>query len=310
MAKSMQQKREERKQKKLNSGENNGVNKIDINWYPGHMAKAKRLMEEQKNIIDVVYEIVDARIPFSSKIKEKNNVLDKKPHILIMSKYDLCDESETKKWIKYYEEKDYKVVTLNLDTGNVDFTKLINLTNDIMAKRQQKRNEKGMFDKEIHAVIMGIPNVGKSTFINRFVGRTVANVGNKPGVTTKLTWLKTKSNILLLDTPGILWPRLDNDNVALNLATMSAIKEEILPIDQVAWHILTMLDTYYPHILSSRYKISKLTGDFITDYDTIGNIMGCKVSGGEIDYKRVSNNILNDMKNARIKGITFDRWSK
>jgi ribosome biogenesis GTPase A len=284
--------------------------KATISWYPGHMAKTKRLINEQEKIIDIVYEIVDARIPLSSKIKDNNSVLVNKPHILIMSKYDLCDKKETLKWQKYYEAKNYHVVCLDLDKSNVDFSGVINITNDIMKKRNLKRNDKGMKDKEVHAVVMGIPNVGKSTFINRFVGKTVVSVGNKPGVTTKLNWLNTKSNILLLDTPGILWPKLDNEELSFNLASFSAIKEEILPIDHIAWHILNKLNNYYPEILMERYKITKLSGDYDNDYQAIGQKMGCLLRGGEIDYKRVSTNIINDVKNARIKGITFDRMDK
>ena len=311
MAKNMYQKRRERKEKTMEENSNmGGCQKNVINWYPGHMAKAKRLIEEKKNIIDVVYEVIDARIPYSSKIDEKYNILNSKPHILIMSKTDLSDPKETQEWIDYYTKKGYYTISFDLSKSNVDFANLIKLTNDIMAKQQVKRNNKGMLAKEIHAIVIGIPNVGKSTFINRFVGRSVASVGNKPGVTTKLTWLKTKSNILLLDSPGILWPKLENEEIALNLAAMSAIKEDIIPIDKVAWHILNKLNDYYPKILNERYKITKLSGNFIDDYDTIGKVMGCKITGGEIDYKRVSVNILNDIKNARIKGITFDFRSK
>ena len=285
----------------------NEENKININWYPGHMAKTKRLITEKADIIDVVYEVIDARIPMSSKIKDNNSVLINKPHILIMSKYDLCDKVETLKWKKYYEDKNYHVVCIDLDKSNVDFSEIINLTNDLMQYKNIKRNNKGMMDKEIHVIVMGIPNVGKSTFINRFVGKSVVSTGNKPGVTTKLNWLKTNSNILLLDTPGILWPKLESEELSLNLASFSAIKEEILPLDKVAWHILNKLNLYYPSILKDRYKIDQLSGDYEADYDIIGKKMGCLLRGGEIDYKRVSNNIINDVKNARIKGITFDR---
>ena len=176
-----------------------------------------------------------------------------------------------------------------------------------MMEKNNRRFDKGMKNKEIHALVCGIPNVGKSTFINRFVGKTVANVGNKPGVTKNLVWLKTKSNILLLDTPGILWPKIEDDEVALNLASFSAIKEEILPIDEVSYHILKKYDKYYLDVLLSRYKITKLTDDVLADYDVLGKNMGALTKGGEIDYKRVYTNIINDIKKEVIKGITFDR---
>lgn len=280
-------------------------NKTNINWYPGHMAKTKRLINEQSKLIDVVYELIDARIPYSSKIKDKDNLLLNKPHILIVTKYDLCDKKETDKWLNKYA-KEYKIIKMDLSKSNVDFNELINLTNEIMVDKNQKRNDKGMKDKEIHALVCGIPNVGKSTFINRFVGKNVANVGNKPGVTKNLVWLKTKSNILLLDTPGILWPKIEENEIALNLASFSAIKEEILPLDEVSYHILNKYDKYYPQLLS-RYNLERLTDDIVNDYDTIGKKMGALIKGGEIDYTRVYTNIINDIKKEVISGITFDR---
>ena len=280
-------------------------NKTNINWYPGHMAKTKRLINEQSKIIDVVYELIDARIPYSSKIKDKDNLLLNKPHILIVTKYDLCDKKETDKWINEYSKK-YKVIKLDLSKSNVDFKELINITNELMIDKNTKRNDKGMKEKEIHALVCGIPNVGKSTFINRFVGKNVANTGNKPGVTKSLVWLKTKSNILLLDTPGILWPKIEEDEIAFNLASFSAIKEEILPLDEVSYHILKKYDKYYPNNLL-RYNLSKLTDDVLEDYDTIGKKMGALIKGGEIDYNRVYTNIINDIKKEVIKDITFDR---
>src|SRR5574344_2883445 len=168
-----------------------------------------------------------------------------------------------------------------------------------MAKQNQKRNDKGMFNKEIHVLVCGVPNVGKSTFINRFVGKNVAVTGNKPGVTKKIVWLKTNSNILLLDTPGVLWPKFDNEEQALNLGAMSAIKEEILPLETVAYHILNKYNKYYPDILKNRYKVDKLNGDMQTDYINIGTKMGCLIKGGEIDYARVRTNILNDIKSEK-----------
>ncbi len=282
-------------------------NKTNINWYPGHMAKTRRLIMEQEKLIDVVYEIIDARIPFSSKIQDKDNILLKKPRVLILTKYDLCDKDETNKWIKYYEEKGYKVVKLDLSESSVNFNELINITNELMESIQQKRNDKGMKDKEIRVLVLGIPNVGKSTLINRFVQKNVANTGNKPGVTTNLVWLKTKSNVLLLDTPGILWPKIESEEVALNLASMSAIREEVLPIGKVSWHILEKLNKYYPDKLSMRYNMESLDEDIIEVYNTIGKKLGA-YKNGEADFNRVSEAIINDVKSERIQGITFDRY--
>lgn len=290
-----------------NSDKENVLNKSVINWFPGHMAKTKKQIGELLPLIDIVYELIDARIPESSRISDIDSITKNKARIIIMTKSDLCDLEETKKWVKKYESEGHKVILANLQ-DNFDYKEVLVKTNEISEEINKKRQEKGLKPKEIRALVVGIPNVGKSTFINRLAGKKVANVGNRPGVTTNLVWLKTKLNILLLDTPGILWPKFENQEVALNLASFSAIRSEILDVDEVAIHILNKLSKYYPLILKSRYNLETFNNEETVEaYETISKKIGAIIKGGEVDYERVSNAILNDIKNELVKNITFDR---
>ena len=290
----------------MNKEDNRGVNKIGINWYPGHMAKAKRLMKEKMNLIDIVVEVIDARMPYSSKMKEMDELIGNKKRMLIMSKKDLCDMSETKKWVEYYTNLGYHVLVMNIEK---DFKKkeFLQVVHTLMKDTIEKNQNKGIQNRKTRLLVVGIPNVGKSTLINRLVGRKAVTVGNRPGVTKSLDWIRIDQNVELLDSPGILWPKLDQEKEAYNLASLTAIREEILPIYEVVVYILKQLEKYYPNILKERYGVEQVDPDVLPTLDMIGKRRGCLSKGGIVDYDKVYNVILNDIKNGVIKGITFDR---
>lgn len=287
---------------------NNRQNLTNINWYPGHMAKTKRLILENIDLIDIVYEVIDARIPYSSKIKDIDNILKNKPKILVMTKIDLCDIIETQKFIDKYKNEGYEVIPVDL-LNNKNVKEILNKTKEMLAPLDRKRKEKGLKPRNYRALIVGIPNAGKSTLINRLVNKKATQVGNKPGITKNLNWIRLGNNIDLLDTPGILWPKLEEEEVALNLASMSAIKEEILKLSDIAIHILNKLNDHYKDILYERYEIYNVNKeDYIETLDIIGRKRGCLLKGNVIDYDKVYSVIVKDIKDANIKGITFDRF--
>ena len=282
-------------------------NKTNINWYPGHMAKTKRLISEKLNQIDVVYELVDARIPYSSKIIDIDNYTKGKPKLLIMTKYDLCDKEETKKWVKYYEELGYKVICIEPDTNP---SIIVNATKELMKEKNAKKLEKGLKETKTRVLVVGIPNAGKSTLINKLSNKKAVKTGNKPGVTKNLDWIRINEDLELLDTPGILWPKFETEEVAFNLASLTAIKEEVLPIEKVVCYIIEKLYHEYPSILESRYGITEITEDFIEEFEIIGRRRGCLMRGGYVDYDKVCSAVINDLKNGYISGITFDKFCK
>lgn len=279
------------------------MNNNPIQWYPGHMAKTKRLIKEKLNLIDVVYELIDARIPLSSKIKDIDDLISDIPKILVMTKWDLCDQVESEKWVKYYEEKGYLVYKVDLNNPNSG-KKLINITHDLMKDKQNLRAGKGLKEKEIRALVIGIPNVGKSTLINRMALRSAATTGNIPGVTKNLSFIKTNSNILLLDSPGILWPKLDNQEIALNLAATTAIKEEVLDLEEVAIYIIKKLKKEYPSNINKRYNLDK-EKDIVKILDQIGKKIGA-IKNQETDYEKVYKTIIKDLREGYLGKITFD----
>ena len=283
------------------NNEEKSLQKTNINWFPGHMAKTKRQLLEQASLVDIVYEVIDSRMPISSRVEEMNDIIKDKPKIVIATKYDLCDKSITDKIL----ENEEHVIRINLQKD--DIYGIISATNELMEDINNKRLEKGLNKRSARVMVIGIPNVGKSTLINRLVGRKVVGVGNKPGVTKNINWIRVNKDIELLDSPGVLWPKFEDQNRALILASFLSIKEEILNSDQIACFILKKIFELYPEKLKERYGLDSLDEDFIEAYETIGKKRGALSKGGSVDYDRVSNIIIRDLNNGYFGDITLDR---
>lgn len=280
--------------------------KTNINFFPGHMNKARKEIEEKIKLIDIVYEVVDARMPSSSRIKDIDDLIKNKPKIMIMTKRDLCDLDKTNKWISYYESLGYKVFLTDL-VNDKNVNKLFTLTDEVLNDLNAKRLEKGMEIRKYRALIMGVPNVGKSTLINKITGRKAVSVGNKPGVTKDISWIRINDKLDLMDTPGILWPKIDDQKQAYTLACFSSIKDEILPIDEVACYILKYMFDNYQDLLFNRYGSFSLDEEDYTEaYEYIGRKRGCLVRGNEVDYNKVSNIIIKDLRDGYLGKVTFD----
>ena len=280
-------------------------NKTNINWYPGHMAKTKREIKEKIDLIDIVYEVIDSRMPKSSRIVDLDEIIGNKSRIIVFTKYDMCDKDVTNEIIKEYEKK-YVVVKTNLKENSNVTKEIIGKTEELLKEINEKRIAKGLNKRTYRALVVGVPNVGKSTLINRLVGRNIQDTGNKAGVTKSLSWIKINKDIELLDTPGILWPKLSDETISYNLASLTSIKEEILNKDDIACYIIKTLYKYYPNLLMEKYGISNID-DIVEVLEIIGRKRGCLMKGNMVDYEKVYTIIINDLKEGKIGKITFDR---
>ena len=280
-------------------------NKTNINWYPGHMAKTRRLIKENINMVDVIYEVVDARIPFSSRIKDIDDLISNKPRIIIMTKTDLCDINKTSKCAKAYEKMGFKVVMVDL-INNKGISDIYNVTSILLKDLDDKRESKGLKKRAYRALIVGIPNVGKSTLINRLVGKKATITGDKPGVTKSKQWVRLKGNLELLDTPGILWPKFEDQEVALNLAFSRAIKDEILDIDTLGLKFIEKLMEIEPEKLMARYKLENLGETPLETMEMIGRKRGFILGRQELDYTRIALTVLNEYREGKIGQISLE----
>lgn len=281
----------------------------NIQWFPGHMAKTRRLIEEKIKLIDIVIEIIDARIPYSSKNPIMDKLVKNKKKVMIMSKVDLADPIKTKEWARYYERQGFHVITSNL-TQFKELNKIVEQVNYEMKDKRERDIKRGLKQKPVRALIVGIPNVGKSTLINKIAKRKSAKVGDKAGVTRALQWIKIDKNFELLDSPGILWPKFDDEKVAINLALTGAIKDEILAKEELCFYALKFMNDHYQKELYQRYDLETFANDDVNSIvkalDTIGRNRGCLLRNNEIDYDKVYNIILNEIKDNTIARMTFD----
>ena len=299
--------------------ENNRQNSTNINWYPGHMAKTKRQIQEDLKLIDVVVELLDSRIPISSRNPDINTLVQGKKKIIVLNKSDLADEKETIRWVEYFKAQKIPAVITDANSGK-GIKEVIKQAELIMKDELDKREEKGRTGRKIRIMILGIPNVGKSSFINRLANKNSLEVGNKPGVTRKKQWIKISNSIELLDTPGVLWPKFESDGVALNLAYTGTIKDDVLEKTDVAFYFLKYMLENEIDKLVARYNLSKQEllnslenqtrpeNEIIYDIMLqIGKLRGAVVSGGNVDDVKTANIILEDFRSGKLGRITLEK---
>lgn len=285
-----------------------------INWYPGHMAKTKKQILEDLRLVDVVVELLDARIPRSSQNPDIAELVKDKKRMVVLNKTDLADEKETKRWIDFFNNKNIPAIEVDSNQGK-GVQVVIKKIEEMMADELRNQIQKGRIRKTIRVMIVGIPNVGKSSFINRISKRTTMAVGNRPGVTTRKQWIRIGNQIELLDTPGVLWPKFESEEVGLNLAYTGSIKDEVIDKEEIAYHLIKYLEKNYQRNLYEKYKIRldeieniKNDSQFHMELmHLIGKKRGALVSGGNVDETKVANIVLDDFRSGKIGRITLEK---
>jgi ribosome biogenesis GTPase A len=277
-----------------------------IQWFPGHMAKARRQVSEKLKLIDIVLELLDARLPFSSRNPMIREIVAHKPRLVLLNKADLADVNITSRWIRYFkQEEQTNALAIDAQSGT-GVQKIPELSKILVQEMLDKREAKGMKPRAVRALIVGIPNVGKSSLINRLAKRSVAKTGDRPGVTKAQQWIKVGHEMELLDTPGILWPKFEDQRVGFKLAASGAIKDEILDVQEVALYAAAFLGERYPDRLLERYNLDALPEDRVQLLEEIGKRRGCLLRGGVIDYDKVSELVLRELRSGRLGTISFE----
>lgn len=278
---------------------------MNIQWYPGHMTKAKRMIQENIKLVDVIIELVDARIPKSSKNPDIDELAKNKPRIIVFNKVDLADGIYTQKWEEWYTNEGFAVLKINSKTG-AGFSELFTTIKEVCKEKIERDKKRGIINRPIRAMVVGIPNVGKSTFINKLVGKASAKTGNRPGVTKGKQWIKLKKDIELLDTPGILWPKFEDQQVGIRLAMIGSIKDEIMDTTELALLLLTFLKEHYSNKINKRYNLKK---DFtsLEDLMEIAKQRNIIKAGNEYDLDKTANILLEEFRNNKLGKITLEK---
>ena len=279
---------------------------MNIQWYPGHMTKAKRAMTEDLRMVSLVIELADARAPYGSRNPDIDRMAAGKDRLILLNKADLADPKANEVWAKWYESRGIRAV-LTDSRQMKDIRRLKALIQEVSAAKIARDRARGIKNRPVRAMVCGIPNVGKSTFINSISGRTAAKTGNKPGVTRADQWIKLDKTLELLDTPGILWPKFDDRNVSVHLALLGSISDDVLPVGELALTLISFMTEHYPEQFEAYLKLGKeLPGEPLAILEEAGRARGCIKSGGLIDYDRISQMLLTDLRNGRMGRITLE----